>query len=256
SLVFGESVLNDAVAIVLFRTFLHEYSEQESFTLSALPSTLWSFSMISVGSLTVGVLVGLSCSFLCKHTRLRDYPKFEISLLFLFSYGSYAFAEAVELSGIMSIFFAGVVLAHYNTSNLSSTSQVTAEYIFASLATLSEFVVFLYMGMGVFTGRFKSWDWCFIALAILFCLASRVFNTVPFSFIANLWRGRKISANMQVVMWFAGLRGAIAFALSASMPGPSKDVYTSTTLMVVIFTTLVCGGLTEPLLHRMDVKAQ
>ena len=40
------------------------------------------------------------------------------------SYGSYAFAEAVELSGIMSIFFTGVVLATYNTYNLSPTSQV------------------------------------------------------------------------------------------------------------------------------------
>lgn len=61
---------------------------------------------------------------------------------------------------------------------------------------------------------------------------------------------------MQVVMWFAGLRGAIAFALSTSMPGASKDVYASTTLMVVIFTTIGCGGLTEPLLHRMNVKIQ
>ena len=49
-------------------------------------------------------------------------------------------------------------------------------------------------------------------------------------------------------MWFAGLRGAIAFALSQSMPGPNKDVYASTTLMVVLITTLVCGSLTEPLL--------
>lgn len=57
-------------------------------------------------------------------------------------------------------------------------------------------------------------------------------------------------------MWFAGLRGAIAFALSTGMPGASKDVYASTTLMVVIFTTIGCGGLTEPLLHRMDVKIQ
>ncbi|CAM9278642.1 unnamed protein product, partial [Ascophyllum nodosum] len=256
SLVFGESVLNDAVAIVLFRTFLREYSENESFTASTLPSTLWSFFTISLASTSVGVLIGLSCSFLFKHTRIRDYPKFEISLLFLSSYGSYAFAEAVELSGIMSIFFTGVVLATYNTYNLSPTSQITAEYIFASLATLSEFVVFLYMGMGVFTGRFRDWDWRFIGLAIVFCLLARLFNTFPFSALANLWRHRKITANMQVVMWFAGLRGAIAFALSTGMPGASKDVYASTTLMVVIFTTIGCGGLTEPLLHRMNVKIQ
>ncbi|CAN0537380.1 unnamed protein product, partial [Ectocarpus sp. 12 AP-2014] len=124
SLVFGESVLNDAVAIVLFRTFLREYQENESFTAGTLPSTLWSFFTITIASTSVGVLIGLACSFLFKHTRIRDYPKFEISLLFLSSYGSYAFAEAVELSGIMSIFFTGVVLATYNTYNLSPTSQV------------------------------------------------------------------------------------------------------------------------------------
>lgn len=121
---FGESVLNDAVAIVLFRTFLREYGENESFTAGTLPSTLWSFFTISIASTSVGVLIGLACSFLFKHTRVRDYPKFEISLVFLSSYGSYAFAEAVELSGIMSIFFTGVVLATYNTYNLSPTSQV------------------------------------------------------------------------------------------------------------------------------------
>lgn len=65
--------------------------------------------------------------------------------------------------------------------------QITAEYIFASLATLSEFVVFLYMGMGVFTGRFRAWDWRFIGLTIVFCLVSRLFNTFPFSALANLW---------------------------------------------------------------------
>lgn len=66
-------------------------------------------------------------------------------------------------------------------------NQITAEYIFASLATLSEFVVFLYMGMGVFTGRFRDWDWRFIGLAIVFCLVARLFNTFPFSALANLW---------------------------------------------------------------------
>lgn len=70
---------------------------------------------------------------------------------------------------------------------LTRWRQITAEYIFASLATLSEFVVFLYMGMGVFTGRFRDWDWRFIGLAIVFCLVARLFNTFPFSALANLW---------------------------------------------------------------------
>ena len=47
--------------------------------------------------------------------------------------------------------------------------------------------MFLYMGMGVFTGRFRDWDWRFIGLAIVFCLVARLFNTFPFSALANLW---------------------------------------------------------------------
>ncbi len=253
SLIFGESVLNDAVSIVLFHTFLYQHTLHEEFTTSTLFSALLTFSFVTVGSLLVGVVIGLSCCFIFKHSNIRLYPKFEISLLFLFAYGSYAFSESVELSGIMTIFFNGVILSHYNLHNLSPTSYTTSSSILDSFSTMSEFFVFAYMGMGVFTGRFTAFDFFFGVLAILFCCLGRLLNIVPFSFLANLVRRRKISGRMQIVMWFAGLRGAIAFALSQSMPGDSKDVYASTTLMIVLFTTLVCGGLTAPLLMSMDV---
>ncbi len=41
---------------------------------------------------------------------------------------------------------------------------------------------------------------------------------------------------------------------SMQMPGEHKDLYVSTTLSVVIFTTVVCGGLTEPMLSKMDMR--
>ena len=81
--------------------------------------------------------------------------RYEISILLLFAYGSYALGEAIELSGIMALFFCGIVLAHYNSYNLSKTSQVTAHEVFESLACLSETFVFMFMGMGFFTGRFS-----------------------------------------------------------------------------------------------------
>lgn len=98
-------------------------------------------------------ILSLLCAFLFKNTSIRDYPTYEIGLLFLFAYGSYALAEAVELSGIMALFFCGIVLAHYNSYNLSETAQVGAEVIFQSLAHVAETFVFLYMGMGLFTGQ-------------------------------------------------------------------------------------------------------
>jgi len=56
------------------------------------------------------------------------------------------------------------------------------------------------------------------------------------------------------VIWFAGLRGAIAFALAQNMPGGHADLYTTTTLCICIATTIVCGGLTEPVLDKMGMK--
>ena len=213
SLVFGESVLNDAVAIVLFKTFQGFFDSGEAFSSATIPAILLNFSAVSLGSVFVGVVIGLICSYLCKHTEMYKYPEYEISMLFLFAYGSYSFSEALELSGIMSLFFCGLVMSHYNSYNLSATSQVTAHYIFKSLAVLSEFFVFLYIGMGIFTGKFKHWNFIFFILCILFCLIGRFFNTFPLSILSNIWRSRVISRKMQCVIWFAGLRGAISFAL-------------------------------------------
>ena len=171
------------------------------------------FTGISLGSVFVGVSIGLICSYLCKHTQMHRYPEYEISMLFLFAYGSYSFSESLQLSGIMALFFCGVVLSHYNSYNLSPTSQITAHYIFKSLAVLCEFFVFLYLGIGVCVGKFKSWNWTFVFLSLIICLIARMFNVFPLSSMANLARTRVISRKMQCVMWFAGLRGAISFTL-------------------------------------------
>ena len=113
----------------------------------------------------------------------------------------------------MSLFFCGLVMSHYNSYNLSATSQVTANYIFKSLAVLSEFFVFLFIGMGIFTGKFKHWNLLFFILCVVFCMIGRCCNTFPLSVVANFGRNRGISLQMQCVLWFAGLRGAISFAL-------------------------------------------
>jgi sodium/hydrogen exchanger 8 len=214
SLVFGESMLNDAVAIVLFKTFLIFHESGEAFTLYAVGSLLLNFTYICFGSLLIGICFGLSCSYLCKHTALQTYPEYEISIIFLFAYGSYSFAESVALSGIMSLFFCGMTLSQYNSHNLSPTSQITAHTIFKSLAILCEYVVFLAMGMQLFTKEFAAHvHWHFFWCAFLFCVIGRFFNIFPLTFLANLFRTEKISLSLQMVMWFSGLRGAIAFAL-------------------------------------------
>lgn len=257
SLVFGESVLNDAIAISLFKTFFEYYKpEGPDWRESQIPSALLSFVVTTGMSIAVGVGLGLAASWLYRHLDLDRYPHLETSLLFCFCYLCYATAEAISLSGIMALFFQGVVLSHYNSYNLSETAHIASEQIFSTFATLTETIVYVYMGMGVFTGRYKTFDLKFSIIALLACWVGRFLNIIPLSFISNFCRkGRQvISGRHQAVLWFAGLRGAIAYALSENMPGPHKEVYTTSTLSICIFTTLVCGGFTEKVLTIFGMK--
>ena len=123
SLVFGESVLNDAISIAIFHSLSKYYKPVDDsidFSESDLPSVCLSFLTLSALSISVGIGLGLVASFIYRHTSLTKFPKFETTLLFLFCYLCYASAEAFDLSGILALFFHGIVLAHYNSYNLVS----------------------------------------------------------------------------------------------------------------------------------------
>mmetsp|Transcript_30409 Transcript_30409/g.35414 ORF Transcript_30409/g.35414 Transcript_30409/m.35414 type:complete len:563 (-) Transcript_30409:148-1836(-) len=257
SLVFGESVLNDAVAVVLFKTF-HKYYDPEApdLTTTEIPTIFLDFFSITIFSVLLGVGMGLFTSYIYKNTSISEIPKLESTLLFLFCYCCYATAEAFEMSGIMALFFNGIVLGHYNSYNLSEESRHSAEQIFATLATVAETIVFMYMGMTVFTSKFEHWDIKFLLYAMLFCVIGRICNIMPLSFISNLCRktSQRITFPMQAVLCFAGLRGAIAFALATNMPGPNSETYSTVTLAICTITTVVCGGFTERVLSICGMR--
>jgi solute carrier family 9 (sodium/hydrogen exchanger), member 8 len=257
SLVFGESVLNDAVAIVLFRTiqgFLPTTKgEVQEFNFTTVLSVLGRFLYISLGSIIIGVLIGLLCSFIFKNTHIKKYPKYEITTLILTAFGSYALSEAISMSGIMALFFTGITLSHYNFYNLSESSQISSTYVFEAVASFSETIVFAYLGTTIFSDVHK-WDIWMIFFSIIICAIARAANTFPLSAFVNIKRKVKISKNMQVVIWFAGLRGAVAFALALTLSTPNAQYIITTTLCIVLFTTFICGGLTEPMLGKFGMK--
>lgn len=136
SLVFGESVLNDAIAISLFKSFSQFYNpEKLNAADTSIATIIVSFVFVSGFSILVGVALGLGASWLFKHTELKQYPKLETSLVLCFCYLCYATAESIGLSGIMALFFNGVVLSHYNAYNLSLVAHVATEQVFSTFAT-------------------------------------------------------------------------------------------------------------------------
>lgn len=253
--VFGESVLNDAVAIVLFDTVKTFFTN--AITFASIVLAILDFGRIFLGSILVAIVVGVIAALTFKWTDLYKYPRTEAVLIILFAYQAYLMAESLKLSGIVAILFAGIVMAHYAYKNLSGEAQHASRAIFEALAFLFETFIFIYLGMALFAFK-HAWDPVLIILMLPIMLISRALNIFPISFAVNLTRKvhHKIPMNQQIMLWFGGLRGAMAFALSISVPTrePFSDrVFLTTTLVVAIFTIFVFGGLTVPLLKYLKV---
>ena len=109
-------------------------------------------------------------------------------------------------------------------------------------------LVFAYIGISLFDQRvWEDCDWQFVAVAAVGCQLARALNIFPLSWILNCVRTPKVPWKFQLVLWWSGLRGAMAFALALNFPGPPESQararVTSATIVIVLVTTLGLGGL-------------
>ncbi|GAB4823231.1 hypothetical protein N2152v2_010277 [Parachlorella kessleri] len=279
NLVFGESVLNDAVAIVLFRS-LAQFSGA-SFTLGTLPAVALRFVALALGSLAVGCGTALACAFTLKrfwreggstpahHHQQQQQPAgqhfdpamYELAIVVMGSYLAYLLAEVVGMSGIVALFFSGICHAHYSYYNVSHEAQVTLRKFFEFASFLCETFVFAYLGMQVVTAQ-HSWDVGLLLSGIPLCFLSRAANIFPCSYLANLGRTYPIPPNLQRMLWAVGLRGAVAYGLVINLPRadqPGKmgiPAIETATLFIVVVTTLGLGSATGPLLRTFNLEGK
>ncbi|KAG2635759.1 sodium/hydrogen exchanger 6-like isoform X2 [Panicum virgatum] len=258
ALVFGESVLNDAVAISLYRTMasMRTHPSGQNFFLVILR-----FLENFVGSMSSGIGVGLISALLFKYAALgvENLHNLESCLFVLFPYFSYMLAEGIGLSGIVSILFTGIVMKRYTFSNLSEDSQRFTARFFHLLSSLAEAFVFIYMGFDIAMER-QSWSHVgFIFFSIIFILLARAANVFSCAYILNLARPPhcQIPRQYQQALWYSGLRGAMAFALALQsvhdLPGGHGETIFTATTSIVVLTVLLIGGSTGTMLEALQV---
>lgn len=256
-LVFGESVLNDAVSIVLTKTILNQLPSDDTNNSSdmtaaqILGNSAWQFCVMFFGSALLGIVSALVSALFLKFVNLRRHQSLEFTMWVIFAFGPYFLAEGLHLSGIMAILFCGIVMSHYTHHNLSPVTQVTVQQALRTVAFMAETGVFLYLGLAVFSIN-KSFDLALIIWSIVLILVGRAANIFPLTGLLNVFRSVKISIRMQCIMCYSGLRGAVAFALAENLreyfhPDVTGYIVT-TTLVIVLFTIVILGGSTLPLL--------
>ncbi|KAK1796664.1 hypothetical protein P4O66_009681 [Electrophorus voltai] len=285
ALLFGESVMNDAVAIVLSSSIVAYQPSgvnTHTFDASAFFKSVGVFLGIFSGSFAMGAVTGVVTALIsfqlyhCIFTKLHCFPLLETALFFLMSWSTFLLAEACGFTGVVSVLFCGITQAHYTYNNLSEESTKctkqwmliaqlpnlplvkwqTFSMLFEVLHFLAENFIFSYMGLALFT--FQNHVFCpiFIIGAFIAIFIGRASNIYPLSFLLNLGRRHKIGRNFQHMMMFAGLRGAMAFALAIRDTATyARQMMFTTTLLIVFFTVWVFGGGTTPMLSWLHISS-
>ncbi|XP_012569860.1 sodium/hydrogen exchanger 1-like isoform X2 [Cicer arietinum] len=275
SIVFGEGVVNDATSIVLFNSVQTlNFSTMNAITALKLLGT---FFYLFCTSTALGIIVGLLSAYIIKTLYFgRHSTDREVALMMLMAYLSYMIAEyllqLLNLSGILTIFFCGIVMSHYTWHNVTGSSRTTTKHAFATISFIAETFIFLYVGMDAFDvdkwktskasiGTSVAVSSTLIAL-VLIGRAAFVFSIANITNCTKTRESAKIEFRSQFIIWWAGLmRGAVTIALSYNQFSKSEIASTedsalmiTSTIILVLFSTVVFGSITKPLIEAVKLR--
>ncbi|XP_033646199.1 probable Na(+)/H(+) antiporter nhx-9, partial [Asterias rubens] len=256
-LVFGESLLNDAVTVVLYRMF-------ESFNAIGADNLLaidyvagfFSFFVVAIGGVVIGLLFGFLTAVLTRFTHKARV--IEPIFVFAMSYMAYLTAEMFRLSSILAIVFCAMFMKPYVEANISQKSHTTIKYFMKMLSSISETIIFIFLGVTTLVDLSEhQWNTVFVVCTLLFCLLYRSIGVIIQTWVANRFRLARIAKTEQFIMAYGGLRGAIAFSLVALLCAQtvaSKTIMFTTCIVVVMFTVFLQGTTIKPLVNKLHVK--
>jgi CPA1 family monovalent cation:H+ antiporter len=241
----AESLLNDGTAAVLFVASLGLATGGAGDLLQVTGSLLLSIG----GGALCGAVLGFAFMFLAGRSADR---LVEITFTTLSAYGSFLLAEHFHLSGVLAALTAGLVTGNYGAPGyIAASGRETVRSFWEYVAFLANSLVFLLIGAHEAQQHFGA-----IGLAVLAAIAlvtlGRALAIYPLC--ALFYRGAlRVAAPHQHVLFWGGLRGALALALALGLPAdfPQRDSVVTVTFGVVAFSIFAQGLTMTPLLRRL-----
>lgn len=227
----GEAVINDGLAIVLFTLVMRP--ETAGFS-GATIRFIW---LAGAGGL-IGVVLGVGISSVIGRIHL---PQVEPLGSLILAIGAFIVAEAFGASGVIAVVLAGIVFGSYGLQKLSDAAQETLRSIWDFIAFLANSVLFLLIGLEV-PGGLLLHHASLIVGVVLSALAMRALAVYLFSAIHTRVLPSIPMSWRHGLVW-GGLRGGVAIALVLNLPPtlPSRDTIVAAVYGLIVFTLLVPG---------------
>ena len=246
TLVEGESLFNDATALVLFAATIGVITEG-----ATVGETAIDLLEALVGSIGIGLAAGWLASRLIA--LVEDHP-IELTISIAAAYGTYLLADGLGQSGIIATVAAGIVIgSHGRSVGLSPRALESLDVVWELIAFLLTAFAFLLVGLAISVGELVS-----AAPSILWGLIAIVVGRacVVYGLLGGAARllesarpggsgegGSEVPLAWLHVLFWAGLRGAVAVAMALSLPEdfPERALLQQITFGIVLFTLVVQG---------------
>ena len=259
-LVESESLFNDGVAAVLFGLTLTWMQLPEGASLSA---TMVALTLAKVAG--GGILLGIMCGIVAIAIAGRSSDHLvETALTAVAAYGSFLLAESFHLSGVLATVSSGLLMGNFGVLVedkgrivLSSHGREFVVAFWEFAAFIANSLVFLLIGLRLASIAFADVGRAIVPIAVLLVLAGRA--TAVYLLCLPFARSRwAISMHDQHVLWWGGLRGALALALALALPAslPFNNPILVATFGVVAFSVIVQGLTTPMLVKRLSASTK
>jgi monovalent cation:H+ antiporter, CPA1 family len=247
TIIEGESLFNDGIAVVLFQissVYLLSYMEMGWV---GVGSGILLFLKFSLGGILIGAIMGYLFSQLI---RLYDDFPLEIGFSMLLFFGSYFIAEHFHVSGVIAVAVSGLIFGNYGSRiGMSETTQVNINSFWDVITLVANSLIFLMIGLEIRNIDFTD-KWLLIVASILIVLAGRTLALyASLSFLKNF------PASWKVVLNWGGLKGSLSIALALSLPASfeGREDILVLTFSIVLFSLLVQGLTIKPLVKKLKL---
>lgn len=263
AIIEGESLLNDAASIIVFR-FAVAAVTTGSFVLKTAATDF-------VVVILMGALIGLAIAFVfyAIHRWLPTTATIDLVLTFVTPYIMYIVAEHFHFSGVLSVVCGGLLLSGKRQTMLSPMSRIQAVNVWSIISFVLNGLIFMLIGLQLPVivqqlGDTSLWQAIKYSLIIaltlivsrlLIALGTSVFTMVASRFITTA--DSRPGFRAPLVLGWAGMRGVVSLAAALSIPltidgaaFPQRNLILFITFSVILIT-LVLQGLTLPLVIRL-----
>lgn len=254
-LVEGESLLNDATAIVAFSILLAIAVEGSAIGFGDIDNIFIEFMRVFFGGAVFGSLLGfVTCEILY---RMRANVSVILTTSIIIAYAAFVAGEhLLHVSGVMAVVGSAIALRLFGMSRIRQDVTHSISETWEVIALSCNSLLFLMVGLSVHTEDILSrLGPVFIVVALV--LAARALSIYTFVPLTTRWFNLPhVTLGERHIMWWGGLKGGLAIAVVLSIPAdlPERQFLFDLTIGVVLFTLLVSAPTIRPLMQRLGMN--